>query len=502
MSVLLPIKSQEPSSISRTPLKRVAAVGVGPLLALAIFFLLPDSLAVEARAVAATGALMAAWWITEAVPAAVASLLPVVLFPFLGVAPIGESVAPYADSIVFLILGGVLLGLGVQRWNLHHRMALATILLFGTRPSQIVLGLMVASGFISAWVSNTATAVIMVPIGLSVITLVKSVTKASITKFSASILLGIAYGTTLGGFATLIGQPHNPIVAAYLQDKFDITIGFGQWLIFGLPFAVTFTAIAWLVLCKFVFRAEIDEIPGGKEMFREELQKLGSLGVEEKRVMALFVLALFGWLVVPFIAEIPSVASAVPWVANINDTSVAVLVGLLMFMVPASKEKTGMLLSWKDTDEVPWGVLILIGGGMALSKQISASGLSAWIGGQMGGLDIFPTVILLTVVAAVLIVLSELASNTAVAAAFLPVMGAVAVSAAIDPVLMAMTVAMAVTCSFMLPVATPSNSVAYATGELELRDMVRAGIWLNVAGLALTIGMLYTFIPLTFGVAP
>lgn len=504
MSALLPTKTEEPGSpiTGRPPIKRIVAVGAGPLLALAVFFLLPDSLAVEARAVAATAVLMAVWWMTEAFPIPVTALLPLVLFPFLGIATVGETAAPYANSIVFLILGGVLLGLAVQRWNLHHRIALLTILAFGTRPSQIVLGLMVASGFISAWVSNTATAVIMVPIGLSVIQLVKTVIPTSITKFAASVLLGIAYGITLGGFGTLIGQPVNPLLAAYLQDSHDITIGFGQWMLFGVPFAVLFIAITWLALTKFVFRAEFDEIPGGRELFQTELKELGALGVEEKRVLGIFGFAVFGWLAVPFIADIPAIAAIMPWLGNVNDTSIAVLVGVLTFMVPASRENKGALLSWKDTTEVPWGVLLLIGGGLALSAQFTTSGLSTWIGKQMGGLEVFPAIILLSAVAVVLILLTELTSNTATAAAFLPVMGAVAVGAAVDPLLMSLTVAMAVTCAFMLPVATPSNAVAYATGELEMRHMIRGGIWLNIAGAVITIGMLYTFAPMVFGVSP
>lgn len=491
-----------PATTGNRNKKRPVAVAVGPLLALALFFILPDSLAVEARAVAASALLMAVWWMTEAFPIPVTALLPLVLFPFLGIATVDKAAAPYANSIVFLILGGVLLGLAVQRWNLHQRIALLTVLAFGTRPSQIVLGLMVASGFISAWVSNTATAVIMVPIALSVIQLVKTAIPTNIAKFAASVLLGVAYSITLGGFGTLIGQPVNPLLAAYLRDSHGITIGFGQWMLFGVPFAIIFIGLAWVVLTKFVFRAEFDNIPGGRELFQDELKKLGALGVEEKRVLGIFGFAVFGWLVLPFIAKIPAVATGMPWLGNVNDTSIAVMAGVLAFMVPASRQNKGTLLSWKQTVEVPWGVLLLIGGGMALSAQFTATGLSTWIGEQMGGLEVFPAIVLLAAVAVVLILLTELTSNTATAAAFLPVMGAVAVGAALDPVLMSLTVAMAVTCAFMLPVATPSNAVAYATGELEMRDMVRGGVWLNLVGVLITLGMLCTLAPLAFGVAP
>lgn len=333
-------------SVSRGK-KRPVAIAVGPLLALALFLMLPDSLAVEARAVAASAALMAIWWMTEAFSYPRHSHASVGSFPFFGVTTIDKAAAPYANSIVFLILGGVLLGLAVQRWNLHRRVALLTVLAFGTRPSQIVLGLMVASGFISVWVSNTATAVIMVPIGLSVIQLVKTAVPTNIAKFAASVLLGIAYSITLGGFGTLIGQPVNPLLAAYLRDSFGITIGFGQWMLFGVPLAVVFIAIGWWVLTKLVFRAEFDGIPGGRALFQSELRKLGQLGVEEKRVLGIFGFAVFGWLVLPFIADVPVVSAGMPWLANINDPSVAVLAGLMAFMVPATKQNRGPLLNWK-----------------------------------------------------------------------------------------------------------------------------------------------------------
>lgn len=273
-------------------------------------------------------------------------------------------------------------------------------------------------------------------------------------------------------------------------------------MLFGMPFAAVFIAVAWLVLTKLVFRAEIDEIPGGRTLFQNELKTLGALGIEEKRVVAIFFFAVFCWLAWPFIAGIPTVSAALPWLSNIDDTSVAVLAGLLCFMVPASQKEGTALLSWKDTAEVPWGVLILVGGGMALSAQFTTTGLSAWIGSTMTRLSVFPAIVLLATVAIVLIALTELTSNTATAAAFLPVMGAVAVGASVDPMLMSLTVAMAVTCAFMLPVATPSNAVAYATGDLDLKDMIRGGLWLNIAGIIITLGMLYTFAPLVFGVSP
>lgn len=490
-----------PATYTEVTAFKPISLALGLLVGLGTYFLLPESLAIEARIVAAIAMLMATWWMTEAIPIPATSLLPLVLFPFFDIASVGASASPYAHSIVFLVLGGVLLGLATQRWNLHRRFALMTVLTVGTRPAQIVFGLMFASWFITMWVSNTATAVIMVPIGGSIIALVKSLGNGEDTpKFSAAVLLGIAYAITIGSMATLIGQPPMALMRAYMENTHGLSIGFGHWMLMGVPFSFTMLMLAWMVLNKLVFRAEVDDIRGGRELIEFELKAMGRLSPEERRVMMVFAGAVFFWVCVPLIARIPAVQAALPWLSNINDTSIAILAAILMFLIPASKGQ-GALLEWSATRDVPWGVLILFGGGLTLSAQFTATGLSAWIGESVSGLAGLPPILVLAITAIVIILLTELTSNTATAAAFFPIMGAIAVGLGIEPFLMTIVVTFAVSCAFMLPVATPSNAVAFATGDLPIQNMIRAGIWLNLIGLLVIIVALYTIVPLVFDVA-
>ncbi|MBM7455867.1 sodium-dependent dicarboxylate transporter 2/3/5 [Oceanisphaera litoralis] len=474
---------------------------LGIIIGLAVFVLLPESLALDARIVAAIAMLMATWWMTEAIPIPATSLLPLVLFPFFDIASIGTTASPYAHSIVFLVLGGVLLGLAAQRWNLHRRFALLTVLTVGTKPAQIVFGLMFASWFITMWVSNTATAVIMVPIGGSIIALVKSLGNGDDTpKFSAAVLLGIAYSITIGSMATLVGQPPMALMRAYMEDSHGLTIGFGHWMLMGVPFSFTMLILAWVVLSKVVFRSEVGDIQGGRELIESELKAMGRLSPEERRVLNIFAGAVFFWVFVPLIAKVAAVNAALPWLSNINDTSVAILAAILLFVIPASKGR-GMLMEWSATRDVPWGVLLLFGGGLTLSAQFTATGLSAWVGESVSGLAGLPPILVLAFTAIVIILLTELTSNTATAAAFFPIMGAIAGGLNIDPFLMTIVVTFAVSCAFMLPVATPSNAVAFATGDLPIQSMIRAGIWLNIIGLSVILIALYTIVPLVFGVS-
>lgn len=500
MTQTLTTTAGQPSASAAGNVKSFSLL-LGLTVGIATFFLLPGALAQDARLVAAIAMLMATWWMTEAIPIPATSLLPLVLFPLFDIAPVGKTASPYAHSIIFLVLGGVLLGLAAQRWNLHRRFALLTVLTVGTRPSQIVFGLMFASWFITMWVSNTATAVIMVPIGGSIIALVKSLGNGEDTpKFSAAVLLGIAYAITIGSMATLIGQPPMALMRAYLEDTHGLSIGFGQWMLVGVPFSFTMLMLAWLVLNKIVFRAEVDDIKGGKALIESELRAMGPLSLEERRVLQVFAGAVFCWVFLPLLAKLSAVQASLPWLSNINDTSVAMLAAILMFMIPASRGQ-GTLLEWSATRDVPWGVLILFGGGLTLSAQFTATGLSAWIGESVSGLAGLPPLLVLGVTALVIILLTELTSNTATAAAFFPIMGAIAVGLDLDPFLMTMVVTFAVSCAFMLPVATPSNAVAFATGDLPIGNMIRAGIWLNGIGLLVIMLALYTLIPLVFGLS-
>ena len=480
-------------------------LAAGPALGALVFLVLPDSLATPGRAVAGCALWMAVWWMTEAAPIPVTSLLPLALFPLLGIGTIEEVSAPYASSVVFLVMGGVMLGLAVEKSDLHRRIALRTIQAVGTKPAQIVFGLRAASAFISMWVSNTATAVIAVPLAVSILhSDPRGIDEdAADDKLAASMLLGVAYGVTIGSMATLVGQPPTALMQGYLRAEQNFEMGFGQWMLVGVPFALAMLGLAWLVLTKVVFRTDLDEIPGGSELIRDELAKLGAMSTPEVRVAAIFGVAIFCWVALPLLVLIPAVASAAPFLGEIDPAQVAIAAAVATFLVPARKrteDASGQpLLGWEATKEVPWGLLLLFGGGLSLSAMFTQTGFSKWVGAQVGGLDFLPPVVLVLAAAVVVLLLTELTSNTATAAAFFPIMGAVAVGVGIDPVLMTIVITLAVCSAYMLPVATPSNAVAFGSGEVSIKQMVRAGIWLNVVSLVLIAAALYTIVPLVPG---
>lgn len=483
------------------PSRKLLSLLTGPLVGFLLFLALPESLSFQGQAVAGCAAWMAIWWITEAAPIPVTSLLPLVLFPLLGMDTMTNVAAPYANPVVFLVMGGVILGLATERSNLHRRIALLTIRAVGTRPDQIVFGLMLASAFISAWVSNTATAVIMVPIGVSILQLVRNIDpKAVDAKFSASMMLGIAYGVTIGSMATLIGQPPMALMAAYLDAELNYEMQFGKWMLVGVPVAVFMLLVAWLVLTKLVFRTGLKQIPGGKDLIRAELTKLGTMSTSERRVAAIFLVAIFCWVALPFIAKIPAIAQSMPFLGEISDTQVAMGAAIACFLVPAGKS-AGPLLKWESARDIPWGLLLLFGGGLSLSAMFTSTGLSKWIGDQVSTLGDLPPILVLLVAALVGLGLTELTSNTATAAAFFPIMGAVAVGVGVDPLLMIIVMTLAVCSAYMLPVATPSNAVAFGSGEVSIRQMVRAGVWLNLISMVLIVGVIYTLVPWVFGVS-
>ncbi|GAB3692784.1 SLC13 family permease [Corynebacterium nasicanis] len=500
-----PVVVDEAQAAHPAPRRHLIPLLLGPALGLLLALVLPDSLAFEGRAVAGCALWMALWWVTEAAPIPVTSMLPLVLFPLFGMATMKEVAAPYADTVIFLVMGGVMLGLATEKSGLHIRIALLTVKAVGTKPSQIVLGLMIASAFISAWVSNTATAVIMVPIATSILQLVRQVDeKAAGTKFAASMLLGVAYGVTIGSTATLIGQPPMALMKAYVGEALGIEIGFAQWMLVGVPWAVVMLALAWVVLSKIVYRPEVDEIPGGRQLIQDEITTLGAMSTAERRIAAIFLTAIFFWVFVPFIADIPAVAETLPFLGTINDSQVAVAAAIACFLTPSGRSvgERRTLLVWADSKEVPWGLLLLFGGGLSLSAMFTATGLSEWIGAQVEGLSSMPSWVIIVAVMIVSLGLTELTSNTATAAAFFPIFGAVAVGAGVDPLLMTFVVTLAVCSAFMLPVATPSNAVAFGSGQVTIKQMVRAGFWLNFVALGLILVVIYTLVPLVFGVAP
>ncbi|AGF71293.1 SLC13 family permease [Corynebacterium halotolerans] len=454
------------------------------------------------RITAAITVLMGAWWMTEAIPLAATALIPIIAFPLLQVAEFSEVATPYASSTIFLFMGGFLLALGLQRWNLHRRLALVVVLAVGTSPKRLILGFMIATGFLSMWVSNTATAVVMLPIGMSVLSLTAETVGGmrNQVKFATGLMLAIAYSASIGSLGTLIGTPPNALLAGYMETAHGITIGFGRWMMVGVPIAVIFMGIAWLVLVT-VFKPEMDQIPGGRELIRKELADMGAWTRPQVMVGIIFLLAALSWVFVPLVID---------WFGAdmvYDDALVGIIAGLLMFTIPADPKTGVRLLDWKTANELPWDVLLLFGGGLSLSAMFTNSGLSLWIGEVAKGLEVLPSFLLIAAVAALVLVLTEFTSNTATAATFLPIMGGVAVGIGLtaggeqNVLLLTIPVALAATCAFMLPVATPPNAIAFGSGYVRIGDMIKGGIWLNLIGVVLiTLATYFIAIPL-FGLA-
>ncbi|MDV6226256.1 DASS family sodium-coupled anion symporter [Nitratireductor aquimarinus] len=480
-------------------------MALGPMAGLLLALVLPESLAMPGRLAAGSALWMAIWWMTEAVPIPVTSLLPLVLFPLFGIGSFSAMAAPYANSVVFLVLGGVVLGLATERSNLHRRIALRTIQAVGTRPDQIVLGMMIASAFISAWISNTATAVIMVPIGVSILHLVRDLAKeqgieSRDTNFSAAVMLGIAYGVTMGSIATLIGQPPTALMKAYLLEQQGYDMGFAQWMLIGVPFAAIMLVIGWVLLTKVVYRSKLRELPGGAALIRSEIDALGPMSKAEARVAMIFLGAIFFWVAVPLLTKVAAIDAALPFLAGISSSQVAITAAVACFLISSGeREASGRpvaLLTWEASRDIPWGLLLLFGGGLSLSAAFTATGLSVWVGNQVAAFGHMPPLVVLLVAAVVGLSLTELTSNTATAAAFFPIMGSVATGVGIDPLIMTAVMTLAVCSAYMLPVATPSNAVAFGSGEVSIKQMVRAGVWLNILSLLVIFGMIETLVPL------
>jgi sodium-dependent dicarboxylate transporter 2/3/5 len=477
----------------------------GPLL-MAVMLALPAPTAMEPAAwrTAAVGVLMAVWWVTEAIPIPATALLPLALFPLLDVAPVRDAAAPYANPIIFLFLGGFIIALAMQRWGLHRRVALTVVLAMGTRPPRLIFGFMVATAFLSMWVSNTATAVMMMPIGLSVIGLVaprpdpahhdsepEDASLPARLNFGTALMLGIAYAASIGGIGTLIGTPPNALLAGFLETTYGYEVGFARWMLVGVPLAAVSLPAAWWVLTRVAFPVRITEIPGGRAMIAERLQALGPPSAGERRVAAVFALTALAWVARPLLDDL---------VPGLSDAGIAMLAALSLFLLPVDWRRGEFTMRWEDTADLPWGVLVLFGGGLSLAAAVTATGLAEWIGAALSGLDTWPTVLLVVTVTGVIVFLTELTSNTATAAAFLPILGPLAVALGENPLLLAVPAALGASCAFMMPVATPPNAIVYGSGYVTIPQMARAGLLLNVLLIAFITAVAYVVLIGAFGV--
>jgi len=499
------------SRIDSSTIARLGRLG-GPLLALAIYFSLPDGgaagLTPEARAVAGIGTLMAVWWMTEALPLPATSLLPIVLFPLAGAFNIREAAAPYANPLIFLFMGGFMIALAIERWNLHRRIALLTVLAVGTQPDRMIGGFMIATAFLSMWISNTATTIMMLPIGMSVVTLLANKRSseagvpaqgvenqnlsqtANTSNFAVCLMLGIAYAASIGGVGTIVGTPPNIFLVGFLEQK-GIEIGFGQWMMFGLPLVVIFLFLAWYVLTRFIYPVGVNEFPGGRQMMRDELHKLGKMSRGEWTVLTVFLLTAAGWVLRKPMTNWTWLVELVPPINNLNDSIIALSGALLLFIIPVNSRQGQFALDWDTAKKLPWGVLLLFGGGLSLAAAVTSSGLDQWIGLLLEGLSTVPTFVLVLVVTVVVILLTEITSNTATSATFLPILYGVAVVIGVDAKLLVVPAVLAASCAFMLPVATPPNAIVFGSGHVTIAQMVRAGVWLNIIGVVLIMLLMY-----------
>lgn len=435
---------------------------------------------------------MALWWVTEAVPISVTALLPIVLFPMTGTIDLETTTASYGHKYIFLYMGGFMLAIAIEKWNLHRRIALNIIKIIGTNVSKIILGFMVATAFLSMWISNTATAVMMLPIGMSIVAQLQDNPNTEENEnllFGKALMLGIAYSASIGGMATLVGTPPNLVFAGYVEEVYGIEITFFQWLKFGLLISIPLLVFAWLYLTRFAFKFKQKEFPGGKQEINRLLLKIGPMKQEEKLVLVIFILTAFCWITRSFILQ--------KFFPFIDDTIIAMTAGVLLFIIP-TKDFKKRLITWEDAVKLPWGIILLFGGGMALAAGFQITGLAAWLGSQMTMLQGLSMILLVLVIVSIVNFFTEFTSNLATTAMLLPIVAPIAISLNINPYILMVAVTVAASCAFMMPVATPPNAVVFGSGYLRIPDMIKSGIWMNIISILFLTIMIYYLLPVVW----
>lgn len=454
----------------------------------------PDTMGDQAFQVLCVTAWVAIWWITEAIPIAITALLPIILFPLTGALSISDTTEAFGHKYIFLYLGGFLLAIAIEKWNLHKRIAINIINLIGSNVNTIILGFMAATGFMSMWISNTATSVMMLPIGMAVISQFKkddSGETADAQFIGKALMLAIAYSASIGGFATLIGTPPNLVLAGVLEETYGVKISFLDWMKIGLPISVILMLGCWVYLTRFAFRFEQKEFPGGRTEIKNMLVRLGKMSYEEVVVLWVFAFTAILWISRSFIEK---------YIPAIDDTIIAMVGGTLLFILPAGDKKP--IIEWKECINIPWGIILLFGGGMALAKGFSDTGLAEWIAlqlGQMNGLSLF---LLILILVASINFLTEITSNLATTAMLLPVLAPMAMAFDLHPYMIMVSVTIAASCAFMLPVATPPNAVVFGSGHLRIPDMMKAGVWMNLVSIVLVTLFTYFLLPFIWNIDP
>jgi sodium-dependent dicarboxylate transporter 2/3/5 len=488
---------------------RAWRLALGPGLAAIVLLLSPGEQPQVAR-MAAIGIWMATWWIVEAVPIPITALLPLVLFPLAGIADMSEVAVDYGREIIFLFLGGFLLALGLQHSGAHRRIALRIVGSLGGRPARLVLGFMIASAALSMWLSNTSTTLLLLPIGLSLLATAREqgANPALVAKLGIPLMLGIAHGSSIGGMATPVGTPTNLAFRQIFPQIFPGApeVGFPEWMMLALPLSITFLLVAWLILTRLVFRLPDEDLLGGRDTIATLRAELGPVRRDELLAGAIFGLTALLWVTGKGFTfgdvTIPGWQQWPGFAGRVNDNVVAIAMATLLFMIPSKDRRGERLLEWRHTSEVPWGILLLFGGGFALATGFQTSGLSAWASGLFLALADSPPLVVLIVVCASLLVLTEFTSNTATAQIALPILASAAISLGMDPRALMIPATLAASCAFCMPVATPPSAIVFGSGYVSIRDMVRAGIWLNLAGLILLIATFWLLSGPVLGLDP
>jgi sodium-dependent dicarboxylate transporter 2/3/5 len=502
------------SSVS-TLQQKVRRIGLvaGPVFALLLYLVLPHeyraaggdtaTFTQAGRTTLAMMAWMATWWMTEAVDIEVTALLPIALFPLLGIMPLGKTTAIYSSDVIYLFLGGFVLALAIARWGLDRRIAFITLKLVGTRPKAIVGGTMAATAFISMWVSNTATAAMMVPIVLSVVDVaLRSRTGKSLAEhrgipeadrdlrnFALSALLGVAYAASIGGLGTIIGSPPNGILVRYVAQSTGIQVTFFDWMLLGVPAMLTFLPLAWFLNTFVMFPSKMAEIEGGREYVRDQWAKLGPMNPGEKATLAVFGVTVFLWMTAPLLGTL-QVAGVAP-LKGLTDAGIAVCAAVALFLIPVKGSNGGRVMDWETAMKLPWGVLILFGGGLALAVATEVNGVPGYIGSLAAGFAGWPVWAVLVVIIAIMVFMSELTSNTAQVATMLPILAALAPVLGVPLGVLLVPATIAASCAFMMPVGTPPNAIVFGTGLVKMPQMMKAGLWLNLTGILLIFALTY-----------
>jgi len=443
---------------------------------------LQETMSPQAWRVAAIGLWMAIWWATEAIPVFVTAFLPIVAFEPLGIASIRDAAAPYANPIIYLFLGGFIMALTMEKWNLHRRIALAILQRIGTDGRRLIGGFMLVCALLSMWMTNTSTTMMLLPIILSVSSVIRdnagNLSDKQRHDFQVAMLLGLAYSASIGGLATLIGTPPNALLVGFMSENHGIEISFARWMMIGIPITFIMLPLAWLVLTRLVFKVNIPASKAVDRHLRDMRAEMGPITTPEKRAAVVFVAVIFGWMMRRPITE---------WfdLTGVSDAGIVMTAAVLLFIMPSGDRTQPQLMTWNDAGRLPWGVLILFGGGLSLAAAVSSSGLALWLGESLAPLNAFGTAALVIAAVTLVIFLTELTSNLATTATLLPVVGAIALQAGLPPIALTVPITIAASCAFMLPVATPPNAIVFATGEISIPQMIRAGFVLNLLGIVM-----------------